>query len=92
MRKAIFIFLFVALSAVKCLAQTNKPVETVLREPLEIPADSLPVISLKDMNLFYQYMRENIVVSEYEKMNPQQVLNLFMNWAIVQWNNRKKKP
>lgn len=76
----IVIFLFVS-GTVKAQKDTAKIV---------VPPDSIPVISTRQFDQFYKYLRENVSVSTYEKLTPDKVLQMFFEWSVIEWNRRKK--
>lgn len=53
------------------------------------PADSLKIISRNDLEEFVKYTRENISVSNYEKMNPVETIRFLYLW-ILQKNGQTK--
>lgn len=55
------------------------------------PPDSVAFVSAVDLNAFLVWLPENITVSEYNKLKPENVISLFYRWAVAEWNKKKKK-
>lgn len=64
----------------------NKP-----EQKMVMPPDSIAIVSLRDYNTFFTFLQENMSKSAYDKLTPDKVLIEFFNWAIVEWNRKKKK-
>lgn len=65
--------------------------ETPKVEKIVVPPDSIAIIALRDYQTFFTYLQENISKANYDKMTPENVLSQFAQWAIVEFNRKKKK-
>lgn len=70
-------------------AQDSK--DTVKSKPIVPPADSVVFISAIDLVEFNKYLKKTTSYEDYPKLTPEQVVNKLYNWAVIEWNRKKKK-
>lgn len=84
--KKLFVILIGILLSLISFGQDNKK-----EQPIIPPPDSISIVALRDINLFYKYIQENLSHADYLKLTPEQTLNLFYRWAVIEWDKKKKK-
>lgn len=84
------IVIILVLISLNCFAQTNGTNGKVEQPKIVMPADSIDIFSLKDIDNYLVALRK-ISVESYEKMTPKDVVNDIYNWMILEWNRKKKK-
>lgn len=82
------IWWLLAIFSCPCKAQTpqSKPDSVTV-----VLTDSTDFISIKDLTPFFKHLNDDFSKSQYDKMTPDVVLNELVNWAVAEWNKRKKK-
>ena len=58
---------------------------------IKMPPDSVAIISIRDITNFFKWLRENVSVANYEKMKPEDTLSELINFAIKEYDKKKKK-
>lgn len=84
--KALLIFFIVLIIGITCHGQQAQDSSKV-----KMPPDSLSIISIRDVSVFFKWLRENISVSNYEKLKPEDLLNELVNWSLIEYGKKKKK-
>jgi hypothetical protein len=85
--KKLFLLLLVFVT-ITAAAQTKNDTTAKLARP----ADSVAFVSANNFSDFLKWLPENVTVSEYLKLKPEEVLIKFYTWAVDEWNKKKKKP
>lgn len=85
----IFAILISLLITRKATAQAVK--DTTGKMQIQIPGDSTVFVSVKDFDKFITEIIPNWSVKSYNAAKPEDVMRAFYEFAVVEWNRRRKK-